>query len=214
MPPSTSRQRSADPAMDQCLSRTVKSRTVAGIRSSVRFGASPRSSSPGFDEMDPGMRPHEVDRNDLRRNERHLPQPRIIAQETGYQDRRRDAGTERGGDEEERDKVTRRPKVRSVHADTRAYDSPRCFPNSVHDAFSVAVSSVGSPIALAMKPFDAIRNPSNKNGMMTGQGNLVDAKAMLQTPGSTIAANQRMEFHISIFFFSDLVTGHLRFGWV
>ena len=39
--------------------------------------------------------------------------------------------------------------------------------------------------------------------MMTGQGNSVEAKAIWQTPGKTIAASQRMVFHFSSCFFSD-----------
>ena len=41
--------------------------------------------------------------------------------------------------------------------------------------------------------------------MMAIQGNLVDSKAILQTAGKIIAATQRTEFHVSIFFFSDFV---------
>jgi hypothetical protein len=58
---------------------------------------------------------------------------------------------------------------------------------------------------LERRLFEARRHPNSKKGMMTGQGNLVEAKAIWHTPGRTIAAIQRIVFHFSSCFFSDQV---------
>lgn len=57
---------------------------------------------------------------------------------------------------------------------------------------------MGVPMALASMLFDASNAPRSRHGMMTGQGNLVEAKAMWKMPGRTIAMTQRRVFHFSI----------------
>jgi hypothetical protein len=51
--------------------------------------------------------------------------------------------------------------------------------------------------------------PMSSSGRIIGQGNLVEAKAMLKKAGNTIAAIQRMVFHFSRFFFSEFF---IRYG--
>jgi hypothetical protein len=84
--------------------------------------------------------------------------------------------------------------VRRVTLNDRAY-------------FSVAESLTGSPIARASMLFDARRNPKNRNGRITIQGNFVDSKAIFKTAGRMIAAIHKSAFQVSILFFSDAVIG-------
>ena len=44
--------------------------------------------------------------------------------------------------------------------------------------------------------------PMSSRGRIIGQGNLVEAKAMLKKAGNVIAASQRMVFHFRSFFLS------------
>ena len=63
-------------------------------------------------------------------------------------------------------------------------------------------------MALVSMLFEARRAPSSRHGMMTGQGNLVEAKAIWKKPGRTIAATQRSVFHFSMCFRSEVVIRH------
>jgi hypothetical protein len=56
-----------------------------------------------------------------------------------------------------------------------------------------------SPIAWVSILLETSMGPISKNGRMSGQGNLVEAKAMLDTAGKAIAASQRMVFHFNMF---------------
>ena len=49
----------------------------------------------------------------------------------------------------------------------------------------------------------------SRRGRIIGQGNLVEAKAMLKRAGNTIAASQRMVFHFRRFFLSVFFIGYV-----
>lgn len=54
--------------------------------------------------------------------------------------------------------------------------------------------------------------PMSSRGRINGQGNLVEAKAMLKKAGKTMAASHRIVFHFSRFLFSEFVITHVSFG--
>ena len=56
---------------------------------------------------------------------------------------------------------------------------------------------------------DAMAGQISSNGMRIGHGNLVPAKPKWQITGTTIAATQRQELAVSVFFFSDFVMGEV-----
>ena len=64
--------------------------------------------------------------------------------------------------------------------------------------------SVESPMAWASILLENNIGPRSSSGTIIGQGNLVEAKAMLKKAGNTIAASQSMVFHFNRFFFSML----------
>ena len=51
---------------------------------------------------------------------------------------------------------------------------------------------------------EASMGPSSSRGRTIGQGNLVDAKAMLKNAGKTMAASQSRVFHLRSLFFSEV----------
>lgn len=53
-------------------------------------------------------------------------------------------------------------------------------------------------MALESMLFDASNAPRSRQGMMIGQGNLVEAKATWKMPGRTIAMTHKRVFHFSI----------------
>ena len=69
--------------------------------------------------------------------------------------------------------------------------------------------SVVCPIAWISILLEASIGPMSSSGRTIGQGNLVDANAMLKNAGNTIATSQRMVFHfkrlfLSVFFISQV----------
>ena len=59
--------------------------------------------------------------------------------------------------------------------------------------------------------------PKSTRGTIIGQGNLALDKAVLKKAGKAIARSQRIVFHFSRFFFSELLFIQLTFlrsGWV
>jgi hypothetical protein len=66
-------------------------------------------------------------------------------------------------------------------------------------------ASVGSPIDFESMLFEARRGPKSKHGIITGHGNLVEAKATWKIPGRIIAVSQRKVFNLSRRLFSDVV---------
>ena len=63
-------------------------------------------------------------------------------------------------------------------------------------------ASVDSPIAWVSILLETSIGPISSSGRIIGQGNLVEAKAMLRQAGNAIAASQRIVFHFSRLFFS------------
>lgn len=57
--------------------------------------------------------------------------------------------------------------------------------------------------------FEASMGPRRIRGRMIGQGNLVEAKAMLKKAGNTIAVSQRMVFHFNRCFFPEFFIIHV-----
>jgi hypothetical protein len=55
--------------------------------------------------------------------------------------------------------------------------------------------------------------PKKSRGTTIGQGNLVEAKAMLRNAGNTIAASQRIVFHFNRFFLSEFFIGYVSRCW-
>jgi hypothetical protein len=72
--------------------------------------------------------------------------------------------------------------------------------------------SADSPIARISILLEASMKPMRSRGRISGQGNLVEAKAMLKKAGNAIAAIQRRVFHFSRFFFSEFVIGYALSG--
>src|SRR5687768_17211050 len=64
-------------------------------------------------------------------------------------------------------------------------------------------ASADSPMARESILLEANMGPMRIMGRIIGQGNLVEAKAMLKKAGNTIATSQRMVFHFKRFFFSE-----------
>ena len=69
------------------------------------------------------------------------------------------------------------------------------------------MSPAAFPIAWLSILFDASMGPNSRSGRFIGQGNLVEAWAMLNTAGETIAKSQRMVFQVTSFFLSSFVIG-------
>ena len=67
------------------------------------------------------------------------------------------------------------------------------------------------PIARLIILLEASMGPISSNGSNIGQGNFVEAKAMLKKAGSAMAASQRMVFHFSRCFFSAHFMGCVWF---
>jgi hypothetical protein len=67
-----------------------------------------------------------------------------------------------------------------------------------------------SPIAWLSILLEYNIGPMSSRGIIIGQGNLAEAKAMLKKAGDTIAKSQRMVFHFSMYFFSEFFI-QLRF---
>jgi hypothetical protein len=65
--------------------------------------------------------------------------------------------------------------------------------------------SAESPIAWVSILLEASMGPMSTRGRIIGQGHLVAAKARLKKAGKTIAAIQRIVFHFTRFFLSELL---------